>query len=213
MSDNGNGLSIIGDPSAVVEVRTSRAGAKVLGVWSAENRATAIHEAGHAVVARVLGVPIKSVSIKERWGGETREDRDSDEVMRFTTWQGELDRAAVALAGLAVMEVALGERMSGAHHDMNTATRNLMAVLDSGMDPDPGTPFIGNLGRYEQVVSGWYLDTKARRVEVLLREQYARATELCVAHRDQIIAFATLLYEHRRLSDGMLDAAFGEVGL
>jgi cell division protease FtsH len=89
-------------------------------------RGTAIHEAGHAVVGRLLGLDVESVSIVKEAGSIGRTTIDRTAQTSFTASDIEV-RAIVGLAGRAADEVLTGQADAGSISDLFNVTRLIAA--------------------------------------------------------------------------------------
>ncbi|MGJ3262728.1 MAG: AAA family ATPase [Salinarimonas sp.] len=87
-------------------------------------RRVALHEAGHAVVATVLGYPIDHVSIVQEQGSAGRMALAASSMPTLAEIEG---HATIALAGRAVDVVVSGSPCAGAAADLVIATRLLAA--------------------------------------------------------------------------------------
>jgi cell division protease FtsH len=171
-----------------------------------EKRTVAIHEAAHALVARLLpgADPVHKVSIipRGRALGYTLQLPLED---RYLVTRGELvNTLVVALAGRAAEELVLGEISTGAHDDLEKATRLVRKmVTEFGMSElgpltfgsPTDSPFLGrDLARdrnYSEEV-GAAID---REIRTIAGEAYRRAKQLL---SDNIVAL-------NRLADALLD--------
>jgi hypothetical protein len=90
---------------------------------SSELRVAALHEAGHAVVARRLGIRVSEVSIigDDGIGGMTRTERSG----ALPTRQSIEDTVTVIMGGRAADIVLAGAAHAGARSDLATATQLL----------------------------------------------------------------------------------------
>lgn len=112
-------------------IRRAGRAEEVSDVSPEDRRRTAIHEAGHAVVARVLGLPIGSLRIDEDpRNGRMDYGREEREVTA-----GDLRLMAIAaLGGAAAETVVLGTTGMGGARDVRTATELLLTRIEAGAD-------------------------------------------------------------------------------
>lgn len=173
---------------------------------------TAIHEAGHAVAAVVLGTGmLLTVQISDRGNsrGITRIEFSDD----YQPTRAQLDdEVTVALAGRAAEQVLLGGPSAGAGGDLEQATRTLASLHASlGL----GDTLI-HLCRAANVSSELSLNLDLRaRVERDLRDAEARALELIEQNRHAVLSVAARLIARRHIAGAdvkaMVDDANGSV--
>lgn len=158
----------------------------------------AIHEAGHAVIAAVLGVPIHSVSILAHGdtGGSVLAKMRSVDLDRVRVEK----LVTVALAGRAADQVLLGIADAAASSDFSMATGLLVdahhkwalydqiLVLDVDLD---------NLHQLDQ-------ETRAS-IEAMLQTLMERAQTLVRQHEAIIVALAQALVKARVISGQALN--------
>ena len=172
---------------------------------TAERRAVATHEAGHAIAAFVLGksrrLEVLSI-IKRRATLGLLAHSDMEE--RFTQSKTELEAmVAIALGGMAAEELFLGESGSGPGSDLSAATETAALMVGAlGM--------AGSLISYEAVAEGLMSrqnlvgkvlgDGEARaRVEGLLQEQKERVRGVLAENQDLLEALRDSLLERDEL--------------
>ena len=169
-----------------------------------EKRAIATHEAGHAVVAHVVGagrkLEVLSI-IKRRDALGLLAHSDTEE--RFTQTATELRALiAIAMGGLAAEEIVLGQAGTGPAGDLAHATRVAAQMVGTfGM--------AGSLVSFEAVESGpvsagpvakVLSDEQGRRaVEGLLQAARERATEVLLTHRHLVDALVDALLDRDEL--------------
>lgn len=183
---------------------------------------TAYHEAGHALVARMLphADPVHKVSIiaRGRMGGYTMVLPDEDR--NFTTRSQFKDMLAIALGGYVAEKLVFDERSTGASNDLerisNIARR---MVTEFGMSDELGPLALGKkeelifLGReiseqrnYSDEVA-FKIDQEIRR---LVDEAYARTEKILVDHMDRLKAIADLLIERETIDAEEMEGLFIE---
>ncbi len=183
-------------------------------------RLTAYHEAGHAVVAKLLDPnnPIQKVTIIPRGQAagyawqvpeEDRTLHDEDDFMA---------RISVALGGRIAEEIVFGDVSSGASSDLEQVTRLARAMVTRyGMSDKLGPMVFGKkeemvfLGReiheqrdYSEEVAE-EIDREVRRI---VDEGYRRAREVLETHRDLLEAVAQALLERETLTREEFEALF-----
>ena len=199
--------------------RTSRA------MSERERSITAFHEAGHSVVGHAMPNcdPIHKVSIVARGRalGWTLSLPTED---RHTHSRGELvDRLAMLLGGRAAEIEVFDEVTTGAHDDIERATRLARAMVTefgmsevvgpqrlSGRDDDP---FLGRDHVQRHEVSEAVAASVDREVKRLLDEAEAAARAVLVAHRPVLDALAAALIERETLEEHELNAVFAPMGV
>jgi cell division protease FtsH len=181
---------------------------------------TAYHEAGHALVARMLphSDPVHKVSIIARgmMGGYTRVLPDEDRL--FWTRSQFKDMLAYALGGYAAEKLVFKELSTGAGNDIERASNVARRmVTEFGMSDELGPLALGKkeelvfLGReiseqrnYSDEVA-YKIDQEIRR---LIDEAYARAEAVLVQHMDKLKAIAELLIERETIDADEMEALF-----
>jgi cell division protease FtsH len=171
----------------------------------AERRAVATHEAGHAVVAFLLGkgrkLEVLSI-IKRRQALGLLAHTETEE--RFTKSRSELETmVSISLGGMAAEELFLGESGTGPGADLAQATELAATMIGAlGM----GTSLVSLEAVHEGYVAQRNLvgkvlgdsDGKAQ-VSGLLDEQKERAREALDANRDLVEALRDALLERDEL--------------
>lgn len=170
---------------------------------------TAYHEAGHAVVARVLPNcdPVHEISVIPRGRAAgytmTMPEDDRDHMSRGKI----LDEIAMALGGRVAESIFLDDICTGAYSDLQKATELARRmVVEFGMSDEIGPVFLG--GQTEVFIAkDWghqrnFSEEVAARVDKeirrILEEQYDRAKTVLTEHRDAMerIVKALIEYEH-----------------
>mgnify|MGYP003181400336 FL=1 len=174
-----------------------------------DKRITAYHEAGHAVVARVLPNcdPVHEISVIPRGRAAgytmTMPEDDRDHMSRGKI----LDEIAMALGGRVAESIFLDDICTGAYSDLQKATELARRmVVEFGMSDEIGPVFLG--GQTEVFIAkDWghqrnFSEEVAARVDKeirrILEEQYDRAKTVLTEHRDAMerIVKALIEYEH-----------------
>jgi cell division protease FtsH len=183
---------------------------------------TAYHEAGHALVARMLphADPVHKVSIIARgmMGGYTRVLPEEDRL--FWTRSQFKDMLAYALGGYVAEKLVFNELSTGASNDIEriSSTARRM-VTEFGMSEELGPLALGKkeelvfLGReiseqrnYSDEVA-YKIDQEIRR---LVDEAYERAEAVLVQHMDKLKAMADLLIERETIDADEIETLFTE---
>lgn len=174
-----------------------------------DKRITAYHEAGHAVVARVLPNcdPVHEISVIPRGRAAgytmTMPEDDRDHMSRGKI----LDEIAMALGGRVAESIFLDDICTGAYSDLQKATELARRmVVEFGMSDEIGPVFLG--GQTEVFIAkDWghqrnFSEEVAARVDkeirCILEEQYDRAKTVLTEQRDAMerIVKALIEYEH-----------------
>ena len=185
-----------------------------------ERLMTAYHEAGHALVARMLpnSDPVRKVSIVARgmMGGYTRVVPDEDRL--FMTKSQFRDRLAVFMAGHAAETMVFEEQSTGASNDIEQATgiaRRM--VTEFGMSRSLGPRAYGKkeemvfLGR-EINESRNYSDEIALAIDGEIRglidEAHDRARTVLEDQAEYLEAIAQLLLTAETIEGDEMEALF-----
>jgi cell division protease FtsH len=185
-----------------------------------EKLMTAYHEAGHALVARMLphADPVHKVSIVARgmMGGYTRVLPEEDRF--FWTKKQFKDMLAYFMGGQIAEEIIFNEISTGASNDIERATglaRRM--VTEYGMSKTLG-PLA--FGRKEELVflgreineQRNYSDEIAfqidKEIRELIDEAYAVAKQVLTEQRDKLEAIANLLMERETIEAHEMEALF-----
>jgi len=154
---------------------------------------TAVHEAGHLVVAHCLGLPSPLNATISRFGGVV------DVPSRpLESRQSARDRIAALLGGRAAEIAALGEAMNGAgigaQSDLAIATKIAQKML-----------YEWGLGRQLAFTPVNLVDpatmqpSAIKDVDTLLQEQQERAIRIADEHQDDIVRIGQALLKEREL--------------
>ncbi|MFO7676686.1 MAG: ATP-dependent zinc metalloprotease FtsH [bacterium] len=186
-----------------------------------EKRWIAHHEAGHALVSRMIpGTdPIHKVSIipRGRALGITQQLPIDDK--RIYSRDYCLNQLAIMLGGRAAEKLVFGDLSTGAHDDIEKAT--LLArkmVCEWGMSPKVGPLTFGR--QDEQVFLGRELgmrETFSERTAQMIddeirrfvEEQERRAAEIVAANRERLDNLARALLEKENLAGAEIDRILG----
>ncbi|HEV2127532.1 MAG TPA: ATP-dependent zinc metalloprotease FtsH, partial [Thermomicrobiales bacterium] len=184
-----------------------------------ERLMTAYHEAGHALVARMLphADPVRKVSIVARGmaGGYTRMVPDEDRLFK-TKAQFE-DDIAVFMAGQIAEQLVFEEISTGASNDIERAT-----AIARRMVTEFGMSQLGPLafGKKDEMVflgreiseQRNYSDEVAFKIDQEVRQivdrGHARALEIIQTQFDRLEAIAQLLLREETIEDEELEALF-----
>ncbi|MCC7078145.1 MAG: ATP-dependent zinc metalloprotease FtsH [Acidimicrobiia bacterium] len=172
-----------------------------------ERRITAVHEAGHAVVAKATPGPgpVHKVSIvgRDRALGMTVTAPSDDRDLR--TRSELVADLVVLLAGRAAETVVCGEPSSAAAEDIARATRvACRMVCELGMSETLGPRRVVPNEAGGEVPSEMSAALAARvddEITRLLAEASARAVAVVMAHREAVEELAAELLEHETVHD------------
>ena len=185
-----------------------------------ENRLTAYHEAGHAVVSRFLETqdPVHQISIIPRGmaGGYTMYRPTEDKSFMSKT---EMEENIVSLLGGRVAEeLIIGDISTGASNDIERATKIARSMVTKyGMSKRVGAVMLGSnqsevfLGRdfaqgkeYSEETAG-IIDEETKKI---IDDGYARAKRILTEHMDKLHAVAQVLLEKEKIEGEEFDAIF-----
>jgi len=188
-----------------------------------DKKVFAYHEAGHAVVANYLthADPVHKVSIIGRGlaGGYTMTLPTED---RYVVTKSEMmDELVHLLGGRAAEELAFNEISTGAHNDLERATKRArQMVTEFGMSEELGPLTFGRqheemifLGRdisrernYSEEVAA-AIDREVRR---FVEEAYERAKQILSQHWDKVNEVVDALMEHETLDKDQFREIMGD---
>ena len=189
-------------------------------ITAKEKRITAYHEAGHALVARLLpnADPVQKISIIARggMGGYTRLLPEED---RYLMSKGQFeDMIATALGGRVAEEITFGESTTGASNDLEHATnlaRNM--VTRYGMSDNLGPRTFGKkeelvfLGREiseQRDYSDKVAEAIDNEVHNLIQHAYTSATDLLTTHKAKLAQISIYLIENETVEGDELEKLF-----
>ncbi|MBR6737230.1 MAG: ATP-dependent zinc metalloprotease FtsH [Clostridia bacterium] len=185
-------------------------------VTESDKRITAYHEAGHAILARLLPNcdPVQEVSIIPRGMAAgytmTRPDNDSNHIEKSKL----LDDIAMTLGGRVAEELIIKDISAGASNDISVVTqRARKMVTEWGMSDVIGPV---NYGSGDQVFIGKDMQTRAtyseelakvidQEVQKIINEAHERATELLKANKSKLDNMARLLFERETIYQDEVD--------
>jgi len=182
-----------------------------------EKRTTAYHEAGHALVARMLpgADPVHKVTIipRGRALGLTQQLPKEDRLNMSKEFA--VNQIAILMGGRIAEELIFGQQTTGAGNDIEVATdlaRKM--VCEWGMSEKLGPLAFGKkeeaifLGRemsqhqdYSQQTAV-EIDSEVRR---LVMENYDRAKQVLMGNLDKLKAIAEALLEHETIDTADID--------
>ena len=188
-----------------------------------EKEIIAYHEAGHALVRRMLPKcdPVHKISIVSRGMalGYTMSLPENDRVLVSRT-KFEQDLSAM-LGGRVAEQIKFKDVTNGAGDDLDKVTKLARAMVTQyGMSPSMGPMVFGQ--RHEMIFLGReigeqrnYSEQVAREIDKevnrIVTEAYDRATEIMTRHRDLLDTVAQKLIEVETLDAEEFEAFFNGV--
>lgn len=182
-----------------------------------EKALTAYHEAGHATVSWMLQYanPLIKVTIVPRGRALGAAWYLPEERQHITTAHL-LDDICSTLAGRAAEEIIFGEISTGALNDLENTTKKTYALIAYyGMsDKLRNISYYDSSGASEYAFSKPYSEETAKlidkEVQTLVDEQYARAKNILLEHKDGLIELANLLIEREVIFTEDVERIFGK---
>ncbi|HEY6179156.1 MAG TPA: ATP-dependent zinc metalloprotease FtsH, partial [Kofleriaceae bacterium] len=184
-----------------------------------EKRTTAVHEAGHALVARFAGDeadPVHKVTIipRGRALGVTQQLPHEDRLNM--TREFAQNQIAILMGGRVAEEIVFGQKTTGAGNDIERATELARSmVTEWGMSDEFG-PLNFSAGKQEVFLgrdfssSDRHSEDTAQRIDAEIRrivtEQYGRAMDILTHHRKELEQIAESLLEYETLDGDDIDA-------
>ena len=179
-----------------------------------EKRRIAIHEAGHASVSWLIeyGNPLVKVTIIPR-GRALGAAWYLPEERVNSTQEHLLDDICSLVAGRAAEEIVTGQISTGALNDLSRATKEAFSIVAYyGMGKE-----VHNLCYYNEQDNGFvkpYSEQTAQlideEVKRIVNEQYQRAKDIILSHRDQLLQLAEMLVEHEVVFTEDVESIFGK---
>lgn len=189
-----------------------------------EKKLTAYHEAGHAVVARLVDKTqsVTTVSIIPRGsaGGFTMYQPESDNRM-YSSRNEMLNKIIVMLGGRVAEAVALDDISTGASNDIERATALARDMVQKyGMSErigpvaydDGGEVFLGRDYGHTKVYSEKTASEIDDEVKSILTDQYAKTEQLIKENREALDRVALLLLDKETITGDEFEACFNVKG-
>jgi cell division protease FtsH len=183
-----------------------------------EKRTTAVHEAGHALVARFAGDeadPVHKVTIipRGRALGVTQQLPHEDRLNM--TREFALNQIAILMGGRVAEEIVFGQKTTGAGNDIERATELARSmVTEWGMSDEFG-PLNFSAGKQEVFLgrdissSDRHSEDTAQRIDAEIRRivttQYARAGDILNSHRKELETISESLLEYETIDGDDID--------
>lgn len=189
-----------------------------------EKKLTAYHEAGHAVVARLVDKTqsVTTVSIIPRGsaGGFTMYQPEGDNRM-YSSRNEMLNKITVMLGGRVAEAVALDDISTGASNDIERATALARDMVQKyGMSEkigpvaydDGGEVFLGRDYGHTKVYSEKTASEIDDEVKSILTDQYAKTEQLIKDNREALDRVALLLLDKETITGDEFEACFNMKG-
>ncbi len=186
-----------------------------------ENKLTAYHEAGHAVVSYFCKNtdPVRHITIipAGRAGGVTVSVPEQD--VSYSTKGDMLDNIRMSLGGRIAEELIMDDISTGASGDIQQATRVARAMVTRyGMSEKLGTVLYGSEHSANEVFLGRdfssgkdYSEATAAAIDSeiqhIISECYAKAKEILAEHIDKLHFVAGYLLKHESMDGDQFAAA------
>jgi len=162
-----------------------------------DKKTTAIHEAGHAIVSKVLQPNVKNLGIsiiqRERAGGY---NYFSNNDARYVSKTEMLHQIAVLYGGRIAEEILLGDISNGAANDLEKASQIAYLMVTKFAMGDQLMVKIEREGNYNEQIE----ETKRREAEKICQEAYKEAMIIVKREKENIQELAKLLCEKGYLS-------------
>jgi cell division protease FtsH len=183
-----------------------------------EKRTTAVHEAGHALVARFAGDeadPVHKVTIipRGRALGVTQQLPHEDRLNM--TREFAQNQIAILMGGRVAEEIVFGQKTTGAGNDIERATELARSMVTEWGMSDAFGPLNFSAGKQEVFLgrdfssSDRHSEDTAQRIDAEIRhivtQQYERATDILTAHRKELEQIAEALLEYETLDGDDID--------
>ena len=186
-----------------------------------ERKLTAVHEAGHAVVSRLLpgfdSVHMITIIPRGRAGGFTAFLPD-DDIMHFTTKTEMQDELVSLLGGRVAEDLVLGDISTGASNDIERATKLAREMVTTyGMSEKIGTLTYGSDSDSVFVARDMshtkdYSEEVAAEIDEEMRrfvgEAYNRAKTLLKENMDTLLRVSDALLDRETISGKEFEAIF-----
>ena len=185
-----------------------------------EKKLTAFHEAGHALISRLLPSqdPVHQISIipRGRAGGYTMNLPSEDKSYR--TKNEILDSICVLLGGRAAEKITLDDISTGASNDIQRATSEARQMVSKfGMSDNLGPVCYGS--EHDEVFIGRdFVQSRSisenitakidNEVSAIIDDQYSRCLKLIEDNLDKLTRVADALMEREKLSGEEFEIVF-----
>ncbi|HRC56124.1 MAG: ATP-dependent zinc metalloprotease FtsH [Myxococcales bacterium] len=187
-----------------------------------EKRTTAVHESGHALVARSVGIdadPVHKVTIipRGRALGLTQQLPPEDRLSMNREFA--LNQIAILMGGRVAEEIVFAQKTTGAGNDIERATDLARSMVTEWGMSDAFGPLNFAAGKPEVFLGRDFANSErhsedtAQRIDAEIRrivlEQYERAKTILNERRDQLERIADALLEYETLDGDDIDRVLG----
>jgi cell division protease FtsH len=190
-----------------------------------EKRTTAVHEAGHALVARVISAsgggtgaevdPVHKVTIipRGRALGLTQQLPPEDRLNM--TREFALNQIAILMGGRVAEEIVFGQKTTGAGNDIERATELARSMVTEWGMSDAFGPLNFSSGKHEVFLGrdfsqgNTHSEDTSQRIDAEIRrivfQQHERAVGILTEHRKDLEQIADSLLEYETLDGDDID--------
>src|SRR5262249_50343279 len=183
-----------------------------------EKRTTAVHEAGHALVAKFVGEeadPVHKVTIipRGRALGVTQQLPPEDRLNM--TREFALNQIAILMGGRVAEEIVFEKKTTGAGNDIERATELARSMVTEWGMSDAFGPLNFSSGKQEVFLgrdfstSNQHSEDTSQRIDAEIRnivtQQYDRAKAILTEHRPELEQVAEALLEYETLDGDDID--------
>ena len=184
-----------------------------------DNKITAYHESGHAILAIELEHcdNLHEVSIISRGWAAGYTMTLPKEDLHHTLKSHLLDQICMTMGGRVAEKVAFTDVSTGAIQDLKQASEIARKMVEEyGMSDAVGPVFVG--GDTEVFIAkDWghsknYSEALAAKIDVemrrILEEQFERAESIIASHKDRLIAVSEMLLKYERVTGEQFEAVY-----
>lgn len=179
-------------------------------ISSREKELTAVHEAGHAIVARLLGKTPFEISIisRDSAGGY---NLFASKDKTYYSVEDIYKEVSIALGGRAAEKIMLGEVSSGASSDLKHASELLRQMyLNFGMGADREVSLVLiDSDKMNSVIIG----DSIKKMEEDINNKYKEVLKMLDDHKPVLEALSRHLYEEETMSGEEIMNFFAEQGI
>lgn len=185
-----------------------------------ERRLVAYHESGHAIIGLTLEAAnrVQKVTIVPRGDAGGYNLMTPKDETYFQTKTQLLASITGYMGGRVAEEIFFGDITSGAHNDIEQATRIArLMVTELGMsdlgpikyDSGSNAVFLGrDYSQLSNTHSGQIAFEIDQEVRKIIHTAHQQATEIITANKEKLIVIAEALLEHETLNNEQIEALF-----